>query len=63
MVSCPEEVEEFVEKAAKFPHIRVKGLMTIAPFVDNPEIKSSGFCSFNENYLLTLTQKKLIILL
>ena len=25
------------EKIAGFPHIRVKGLMTIAPFVENPE--------------------------
>ncbi len=25
------------EVAANFPHIRIKGLMTIAPFVDNPE--------------------------
>lgn len=39
----PEEVEEFVEKAAKFPHIRVKGLMTIAPFVDNPETNRPVF--------------------
>ena len=33
----PEEVPAFVEEIAKFPHIRVKGLMTIAPFVENPE--------------------------
>lgn len=33
----PEEVPTFVEEIAKFPHLRVKGLMTIAPFVDNPE--------------------------
>ena len=33
----PEEVPEFVEKIAGFPHIRVKGLMTVAPFVENPE--------------------------
>ena len=33
----PEEVPEFVEKIAGFPHIHVKGLMTIAPFVENPE--------------------------
>ena len=31
----PEEVPEFVEKIAGFPHIRVKGLMTIAPFVED----------------------------
>lgn len=33
----PEEVPSFVEEIAKFTHLRVKGLMTIAPFVDNPE--------------------------
>lgn len=32
-----EEVEEFVRKVAAFPHISIKGLMTIAPFVENPE--------------------------
>lgn len=33
----PEEVDDFVEKIAGFSHIQVKGLMTIAPFVANPE--------------------------
>ena len=33
----PEEVEEFVDKLADFPHLCVKGLMTIAPFVEDPE--------------------------
>ena len=33
----PEEVFEFIDKIAGFSHIQVKGLMTIAPFVDNPE--------------------------
>lgn len=33
----PEEALEFVEKIAVLPGICVKGLMTIAPFVDNPE--------------------------
>lgn len=33
----PEEVPAFVEEISKFTHLRVKGLMTIAPFVDNPE--------------------------
>lgn len=31
------EVEEFVRKVAEFPHISIKGLMTIAPYVENPE--------------------------
>lgn len=33
----PEELDEFIEKIADFSHVNVKGLMTIAPFVDNPE--------------------------
>lgn len=32
-----EEVPEFIAEISKFPHIRVTGLMTIAPFVANPE--------------------------
>ena len=32
-----EEVIPFIEKISVFPHIRVCGLMTIAPFVENPE--------------------------
>ena len=32
-----EEVLLAVEQIAKFPHVRIKGLMTIAPFVENPE--------------------------
>lgn len=31
------EVLGMVTEIAAFPHIRIKGLMTIAPFVDNPE--------------------------
>ncbi len=31
----PEEVVSFVEEISKFPHLRVNGLMTIAPFVDD----------------------------
>ncbi len=33
----PDETVSFVEKIAKLPAICVKGLMTIAPFVENPE--------------------------
>ena len=31
------EVTNIVEEIAKLPHIRIKGLMTIAPFVDDGE--------------------------
>lgn len=33
----PEETEELVRSIAKLPAIQVKGLMTIAPYVENPE--------------------------
>ena len=33
----PEETEELVRAIAKLPAIQVKGLMTIAPYVENPE--------------------------
>lgn len=33
----PEEVETVVSEIAKMPHIKICGLMTIAPFVENPE--------------------------
>ena len=44
----PEEVPEFVEKIAGFPHIRVKGLMTIAPFVENPEKNRTVFADLRK---------------
>lgn len=33
----PEDAEGLVLQISKLPHIRVRGLMTIAPFVENPE--------------------------
>ena len=33
----PEEVLPFIEQIADFSHIQIKGLMTIAPYVDNAE--------------------------
>lgn len=33
----PEETEALVREVAKLPAIRVRGLMTIAPYVENPE--------------------------
>lgn len=32
-----DEVEDVIEKISEFSHIKVCGLMTIAPFVENPE--------------------------
>jgi hypothetical protein len=33
----PEDAENLIRSIADFKHIRVHGLMTIAPFVENPE--------------------------
>lgn len=33
----PQEASEFAREVAKLPGIRLRGLMTVAPFVENPE--------------------------
>ncbi len=33
----PEETEDFVREISVLPHIHVEGLMTIAPYTENPE--------------------------
>ena len=33
----PEETEAVIREIANFPNIKVHGLMTIAPFVEDPE--------------------------
>lgn len=33
----PEETERVIREIATYPNVRVRGLMTIAPFVENPE--------------------------
>ncbi len=38
-----EDVESIIQEISKLKHIRVKGLMTIAPFVDNPEKNREHF--------------------
>ena len=38
-----EEVIAMVEEIAAYPHLRIKGLMTIAPYVENPEENRSVF--------------------
>lgn len=44
----PEELDEFIDRIADFPHIRVKGLMTIAPFVENSESNRAVFRSLRK---------------
>lgn len=37
------EVIEMVKKISVFPHVHIKGLMTIAPYTDNPETNRQYF--------------------
>ena len=46
-----EEVIPFVEKVSAFPHVRVRGLMTIAPFVEYPEENRSIFADLHKLYI------------
>lgn len=46
-----EEVIPFVEKVSAFPHVRVRGLMTIAPFVEDPEENRSIFADLHKLYI------------
>ncbi len=40
---APEETEAFIREIAAFPHLRVRGLMTIAPFTEDPETNRPYF--------------------
>ena len=46
-----EEVIPFVEKVSAFPHVRVRGLMTIAPSVEDPEENRSIFADLHKLYI------------
>lgn len=43
-----EDVLPMVETIAKFPHVHIKGLMTIAPFVENPEENRTVFAQLRK---------------
>ncbi len=43
-----EEVEQLIREIAKFPHIHVCGLMTIAPYVSDPEQNRGIFCQLKK---------------
>ena len=48
---APEEVEEAAREIAKFPHVHIQGLMTIAPFVENSEENRGVFKKLYELYV------------
>ena len=43
-----EEVIPFIEKISGFSHVNVRGLMTIAPFVENPEENRTIFADLHQ---------------
>jgi hypothetical protein len=43
-----EETVAFIQKTAQLPHLRIEGLMTIAPFVENPEENRPVFQKLRE---------------
>ena len=46
-----EETESAIRKIASFPHVRIKGLMTIAPFVENSEENRFVFKKLRQFYV------------
>ena len=39
-----EDTEEAIRKISALPHVHIRGLMTIAPFVENPEENRGKMC-------------------
>ncbi len=52
------EVESFLQELSKFSHIRIRGLMTVAPFVENPEENRLYFRKMRE-LLVDINTKKI----
>lgn len=48
---APEEVLGVVEKIATFPHVKVKGFMTIAPFVSSSEENRTNFANLRKLFI------------
>ena len=54
----PEDAEEFIREISILPNIRVKGLMTVAPFTDNPEDNRIYFRNL-KNLLVDINAKNI----
>lgn len=46
-----KETENFIYELSKFPNIRVSGLMTVAPFVENPQENREYFQEIHEKFI------------
>lgn len=44
----PEQAEELVRQAAAYPHLRIRGLMTVAPVAEKPEDSRPYFRALRE---------------
>ena len=55
---APDEVEDLLKKIGNLPNIKVKGLMTIAPYVDVPEQNRTIFCDLRK-IMVDINEKKL----
>lgn len=47
----PEEVLDFVDEISRFQNVEVHGLMTIAPFVDDPEQNREHFANLRKLFV------------
>ena len=56
-VTC-EDASAFIEKIAQLKNIRIRGLMTSAPFVDNPEDNRKYFKQLKQ-LLVDINQKNI----
>ena len=52
-----EDLDALLQNLARFQHIRVEGLMTVAPFVENPEENRKIFRRMREIFI-DIRQKK-----
>ena len=53
-----ETTEQLVREISKLEHVRIKGLMTIAPYTDNPETKREYFRNMKK-LSLDITEKNI----
>ena len=54
----PENTEEFLRSISKYSHLHVRGLMTVAPFVENPE-ENRGYFRQMKDLLVDMNAKKI----
>lgn len=56
---APEQVEDFLNRVADMKHMRVKGLMTIAPYTEDPESNRIYFRKLKE-LMIRMNDRKIL---